>query len=106
MKKFILFFSSAIFWMAGCSTDTISIPSIAKEGNEEFKFNYNTEGAPADTITLHYTATPMFANMDCGAMYGFNISAHQFTRHAIDSVALVKPEVTNNNAVTLRIFMR
>ena len=41
MKKFILFFSSAIFWMAGCSTDTISIPSIAKEGNEEFKFNYN-----------------------------------------------------------------
>lgn len=72
----------------------------------QFEFNYNTEGAPADTITLHYTATPMFANMDCGAMYGFNISAHQFTRHAIDSVALVKPEVTNNNAVTLRIFMR
>lgn len=72
----------------------------------QFEFNYNTEGATADTITLHYSATPMFANMDCGAMYGFTISEHQFTHHAIDSVALVNPEVTNNNAVTLRIFMR
>ena len=39
-------------------------------------------------------------------MLNFEISDYSYTRHAIDSVALVKPMVTNDNAKTFRIFMR
>lgn len=82
----------------------LPLPPAAKEC--QFEFNYNTEGAPSDTLTLHYTATPAFAGVDCGAMYYFEITSHRHTHHAIDSVALVNPLVTNANAVTFRIFMR
>lgn len=72
----------------------------------QFELNYNVENAPADTITVRYSSQPAFASVDCGAMLNFEISDYSYTRHAIDSVALVKPMVTNDNAKTFRIYMR
>lgn len=72
----------------------------------QFELNYGVANAPSDTITVHYSSQPVFASVDCGAMLNFEISSHAYTRHAIDSVALVRPVVTNNNAVTFRVYMR
>lgn len=72
----------------------------------QFELNYNVDGIPTDTISIRYSSKPAFASVDCGAMLNFEISKFDYTRHAIDSVALVRPVVTNENAVTFRIFMR
>lgn len=72
----------------------------------QFELDYNIAGTPSDTITVHYSSQPVFASVDCGAMLNFQISDYSHTCHAIDSVALVRPVVTNNNAVTFRVYMR
>lgn len=72
----------------------------------QFELSYGVAGAPSDTITVRYGSTPAFASVDCGAMLNFEISDFSYTRHSIDSVALLHPVVTNDNATTFRIFMQ
>lgn len=60
----------------------------------------------ADTLTLHYTRTPWFAGVDCGAMYKYDISSVNCTHYLIDSVVVVNPHVTNIDANTLNIYFR
>lgn len=84
----------------------VYLPLRPSAGSCQFELSYGTEGASPDTITISYTSTPAFASVDCGAMLNFEISNFSYTRHAIDSVALVRPVVTNENVTTFRIFMQ
>ncbi len=57
-----------------------------------------------DTLTFVYQSYPYFESIDCGAMYNFTIESCQYTRNVLDSVAVVKSEITNDNSENVRIF--
>lgn len=57
-----------------------------------------------DTLTFVYQAYPYFASIDCGAMYNFNIDTCRYTRHVLDSVSVIAPEITNSDVENIRLF--
>ena len=57
-----------------------------------------------DTLTFVYEAYPYFASIDCGAMYNFNIETCRYTRHVLDSVAVIVHEITNDDVESVRLF--
>lgn len=57
-----------------------------------------------DTLTFVYQAYPYFASIDCGAMYNFNIDTCRYTRHVLDSVSVIVPEITNHDVENIRLF--
>ena len=59
-----------------------------------------------DTITFAYTAQPFLAGDECGAMYNYRIRRVDYTRHIVDSVAVVDSLITNNNLQQIRIYFR
>ncbi|MDO4511165.1 MAG: DUF6452 family protein [Bacteroidales bacterium] len=85
----------------------VYLPLRPKASNCQFEIDYNLDGGDLrDTISIDYSSTPAFASVDCGAMLNFEIKGFGYTRHAIDSITLVRPVVTNENAVTFKIHMR
>lgn len=57
-----------------------------------------------DTLTFVYRAYPYFASIDCGAMYNFSIETCRYTRHVLDSVAVIVHEITNDDVESVRLF--
>ncbi|MCM1022135.1 MAG: DUF6452 family protein [Muribaculum sp.] len=58
-----------------------------------------------DTIKFNYSRVPYFASEECGAMYIYQITSVENTRHYIDSI-WVKPLIDNVDAENIRIFFR
>ena len=59
----------------------------------------------SDTITFAYRPIEYFANVECGAMYYFDLQQVTTTHNIIDSVRVVNPRVTNVEQVNLHIFV-
>lgn len=59
-----------------------------------------------DTLTLTYTSEPWLADDDCGAMFRYKITGATTTTHLIDSVSIIRPQVTNLEEVNLNIYFR
>lgn len=59
-----------------------------------------------DTITFHYTSIPYFESEECGAMFRYEITSYDYTRHLIDSVGLVDRLITNADMERIRIYFR
>lgn len=59
-----------------------------------------------DTITFHYTSIPYFESEECGAMFRYDITSYDYTRHLIDSVGLVDRLITNADIERIRIYFR
>lgn len=59
-----------------------------------------------DTVTFDYTAIPYFTSEECGATYRYKIDGLDYTRHIIDSVAVVDSLITNIDKVYIRIFFK
>ncbi len=59
-----------------------------------------------DTLTFTYTSVPYFASEDCGAMYHYNITSLQYTRHLIDSVGITDSLINNLDLEKIRIYFR
>ena len=57
-----------------------------------------------DTLTFVYRAYPYFASIDCGAMYNFSIETCRYTRHVLDSVAVIVHEITNDDVESVRLY--
>ncbi len=57
-----------------------------------------------DTLTFIYRAYPYFESIDCGAMYNYAIDTCLYTRNVLDSVAVTKDVITNDNSESVRIF--
>ena len=73
-------------------------------------YDYKLQGLdnPAfdDIITFHYDAEPYFASSECGAMYRYVIRDVEYTRHLIDSIAVIDPVVTNVELERIQVFFR
>lgn len=59
-----------------------------------------------DTISFDYESEPYFASEECGAYYRYQITRMDYTRHLIDSVAIVDSLVTNVDKVYINIYFR
>jgi len=84
----------------------VYLPLSITKNSCQYVLNYNTDGIANDTITLNYSETPYFESHECGAMYNFNITSWEHTRHAIDSIAIPVPLITNADVVTIKIYMQ
>lgn len=75
-----------------------------------FHYDYKEQGLddPAidDIVTFHYDAEPYFASSECGAMYRYVIRDVEYTRHLIDSIAVIDPVITNVEMERIQVFFR
>lgn len=88
------------------SASSVYLPLRLSTSNCKYVFNYNVEGSPNDTLSLDYDAIPFFESHECGAMYNFKITSMSHTSHAIDSVRIPNPMITNADVVSIKIYMR
>lgn len=61
-----------------------------------------------DTITFQYNSIPYFASEECGAMMRYHVTSVDYTKHLLDSVAMVPVDsvITNANVENLRIYFK
>lgn len=73
-------------------------------------YDYKLQGLddPAfdDIVTFYYDAEPYFASSECGAMYRYVIRDVEYTRHLIDSIAVIDPVITNVEMERIQVFFR
>ena len=63
--------------------------------------NMLVHGIPSAKAILHEGD---IISIDCGAMYNFNIETCRYTRHVLDSVAVIVHEITNDDVESVRLF--
>lgn len=88
------------------SAKNVYLPLRLSTSSCKYVFNYNTEGLSNDTLTLDYDAIPYFESHECGAMYNFRITSMEHTTHAIDSVIIPEPLITNADIVSIKIYVQ
>jgi len=80
------------------------------ETSFRFHYDYKLQGLddPAidDIVTFRYTTEPYFASEECGAYYIYTIRSVEYTRHLIDSVAIVDSVITNVDMERIKVFFR
>lgn len=95
---------------AGKVASQVYLPFRATRTETSWCFSYkwaNTDFAQLnDTVTFRYDAQPWFASYDCGAMYRYKITGVTYTKHLIDSIAVLDSLVTNVEDTQLRIYFR
>lgn len=94
------------------STDTYSslyLPFRFEQNNTGFFIRYVSEDLKdypelTDTILFAYTSTPYFASAECGAMYNYEITSLEYTRHLVDSIAITDSLITNLDIQRIEIY--
>ncbi|MCH5248175.1 MAG: hypothetical protein J1E99_08450 [Muribaculaceae bacterium] len=95
---------------AGDKTSAMYFPFRFEQDNTTFFIRYvsrplNFPGL-VDSISFKYTSNPYFVSSQCGAMYRYFITEMKYTRHLIDSIAILDSLITNVDMERLRIFFR
>ncbi len=88
------------------SVSQLYLPLRSTTSTTQFSLDYNAATVAPDTITFHYTPVPTFVSRDCGAMFFYDIASVDYTTHLIDSVAVLYPTITNQDRVSIKIYMR
>ncbi len=88
------------------SLSQIYLPFRLNTSESSFQLDYNDEETEPDVVTFHYNAIPVFVSHDCGAMYNFEITEYEFTRHAIEDVVVVDSLITNLDRVAIKIYFK
>lgn len=100
----------SLLYTAGQALSQIYMPLRANASSTSYYFHYTQEGLDSvifnDTITFAYSSTPFFASEECGALFHYDIQRMTYTRHLIDSVALVDSLITNTDLERIRIYFR
>jgi hypothetical protein len=97
---------------AGDATSSLYFPLRADRNETAFYFHYAyaDQGLdnPAfnDTIVFNYTTSPYFESEECGAYYIYTINKLSYTRHLIDSVAIVDSVINNIDMERIKVFFR
>lgn len=91
-------------------TSTMYLPLRSTFSQTAFYIHYTQKALSDtrfnDTISFTYESIPYFASYDCGAMFRYRFKEMQYTRHLIDSVAIIDSLVTNIDRETVRIYFR
>ena len=75
-----------------------------------FHYDYKEQGLDNpeynDTLRLWYTTQPYFASEECGAYYIYHITDIRYTRHIIDSIAVVDSVISNVDMERFGVYFR
>lgn len=91
----------------GEQVSQVYLPFRSTADNVAYYIAYRWTGMPenaADTLQFGYISQPYFASEECGAMYKYRITRFSYTKHLIDSVAILDSLVTNVDVAMMRIF--
>jgi len=57
-----------------------------------------------DTLTIVHTNKDYYLSLECGCIKTHYIDSVHITKHSVDSVKIINPDVNTSNATNLRIF--
>lgn len=104
--------ADSLLLAAGHTAREVYLPLRAEKTATAFCFAYRYKALDYpelnDTLTFHYDATPYFASEECGAMYRYRINEVVYTRHLLDSVAIIPDDsiITNADIENLRLYFK
>lgn len=94
----------------GAKVSELYLPFRTEHTSTSFFIHYGAKALDYeelnDTIRFSYTSIPYFASEECGAGYRYRVSQMSYTRHLVDSVALVDSLITNVDVERLKVFFR
>ncbi len=89
------------------SLSSVSLPFRDNDSITQFVLQYNYKWNQNrrlnDTLTFVYRPYVFFASADCGVMFNYTMKEHRYTRHVLDSVIVVTPEITNQNIENIKL---
>lgn len=59
-----------------------------------------------DTIELKHRNIPFSSDIECPVMMFFEVESMRYTTNALDSIKLVNPKITNEEAINFNIYYR
>lgn len=93
---------------AASGTSSLYLPFRSDADTTRYVIHYAAQAladtANNDTLTFAYNRFPYFISEDCGVVFNYTITRFEYTRHMLDSAALVTPEVTNEDTETIQLF--
>lgn len=94
----------------GTSTQQVYLPFRSTQDSTSFcvHYGYTEVSSPEmnDTILFKYNSTIYFASEECGAMYKYDITSVQYTRHIIDTIIISNPEINNIDIERIKIYFQ
>lgn len=100
----------SVLLAAGTKASEIYLPMRATKTQTSWCLAYRWKATdnPAlnDTLTFDYQPIEWFAGEECGAMFRYRLTRVHYTRHLIDSVAVLAHDsvITNVSNAQLRIY--
>lgn len=100
----------SVLLAAGTVADRVYLPMRSSRQTTSWCFTYKSrdllERGITDTLTFDYVSEPYLASDECGAMYRYRITGLHYTENVIDSVSIPQDLITNNDAVSVKIYFR
>ncbi len=99
--------NDSLLLKVGVKASSIYLPLRSTANNVKYFIAYRWTGCPEDyidTLDFTYTSIPYFASEECGAMYRYRITKFSYTKHLIDSIAIIDSLVTNANVAMMKIY--
>lgn len=102
----------SLLLVAGQKASEVYLPFRSEYDTARFfiAYRYKSLDYPelTDTITFGYDAFPYFASEECGAMMRYRITAIDYTRHLLDSVAVASADsvITNVPVENLHLYFK
>lgn len=69
-----------------------------------YNYSWNSDRRRDDTLTFFYESYIYFASLECGSMFNYTLDSIRYTRHQIDSIRILTPEITNRNVTNFQLF--
>lgn len=97
---------------SGSSVQSLYFPLRFDSEQTSFRFHcdYKEQGLDKpeldDILTIRYTSEPYFASEECGAFYVYRVTGISYTKHLIDSVAVVDSVINNIDMERFKVFFR
>ena len=102
--------NGSVLYKSGDALDLVYLPFRNSVDQTSYVFHYTQDGIDSeeynDTLTFTYLSKPYFASEECGAMYQYDISKLEYTRHLIDSVAITDSLISNTDVERIQIYFR
>lgn len=91
-------------------TSSLYLPLRSRDNVTSFYIHYCQKGLNYpwfnDTITLNYTSESYFTSQECGVIYRYHVKKLSYTRHLVDSIALLDSLINNVDIERMKIMFR
>lgn len=57
-----------------------------------------------DTLFISHRNKPYFTNLDCSTMMFYELTSTTATRHRLDSIQIINPNIDNNEKENIKIY--